>query len=167
MPAAYRPTAANGATDDYRCFLLDRKLTSDAFVTSAQIAPGATSLVHHVILYRLVAGAVAEATALDARTAGPGWTCFGGPGVGNGTTANPRGILDDAGWISAWAPGWGSDRLRDGTGISLPAGFTAGPTPLPIGIQLLGPVFSEPTLLRAARMYESATDWHTRRPKLA
>ena len=122
MPAAYRPTAANGATDDYRCFLLDPKLTSDAFVTSAQIAPGATSLVHHVILYRLGAGAVAEATALDARTAGPGWTCFGGPGVGNGTTANPRGILDDAGWIAAWAPGWGSDRLRDGTGISLPAG---------------------------------------------
>ena len=51
-------------------------------------------------------------------------------------------------------------------GISIPAGFTAGPTPLPIGIQLLGPVFSEPMLLRAAAMYESATDWHTRRPKL-
>ena len=51
-------------------------------------------------------------------------------------------------------------------GISIPAGFTAGQTPLPIGIQLLGPVFSEEKLLRAARMYESATDWHTRRPKL-
>ena len=56
------PTGANGATDDYRCFLLDPKLSSDAFVTSARIAPGATSLVHHVILYRIGAGAVAEAT---------------------------------------------------------------------------------------------------------
>ena len=91
-------------------------------MTSARIAPGATSLVHHVILYRLGAGAVAEANALDARTPGPGWTCFGGPGVGDGTTANPRGLLDDAGWIAAWAPGWGSDRLRAGTGVSLPAG---------------------------------------------
>jgi aspartyl-tRNA(Asn)/glutamyl-tRNA(Gln) amidotransferase subunit A len=49
-------------------------------------------------------------------------------------------------------------------GISLPCGFTTGTTPLPIGLQLLGPTFSEAKLLRIARMYESATDWHTRRP---
>jgi aspartyl-tRNA(Asn)/glutamyl-tRNA(Gln) amidotransferase subunit A len=49
-------------------------------------------------------------------------------------------------------------------GISIPCGFTSGPRPLPIGLQLLGPNFSEAQLLRAARMYEAATDWHTRRP---
>jgi aspartyl-tRNA(Asn)/glutamyl-tRNA(Gln) amidotransferase subunit A len=49
-------------------------------------------------------------------------------------------------------------------GISLPCGFTNGSQPLPIGLQLLGPNFSEPKLLRAARMYEQATDWHKRRP---
>ena len=49
-------------------------------------------------------------------------------------------------------------------GLSLPCGFTrAG---LPIGLQLLAPPFEEETLLRAARMYESATDWHTRRPQV-
>jgi aspartyl-tRNA(Asn)/glutamyl-tRNA(Gln) amidotransferase subunit A len=51
-------------------------------------------------------------------------------------------------------------------GISLPCGFTAGPKPLPIGLQLLGPTFGEEKLLRIARMYETATDWHKRRPAL-
>ncbi len=51
-------------------------------------------------------------------------------------------------------------------GISLPCGFTTGDKPLPIGLQLLGPTFGEEKLLRIARMYEAATDWHTRRPKL-
>jgi len=45
--------------------------------------------------------------------------------------------------------------------ISLPCGFTrAG---LPIGLQLQGPLFGETLLLQAARLYERATDWHTRR----
>jgi aspartyl-tRNA(Asn)/glutamyl-tRNA(Gln) amidotransferase subunit A len=51
-------------------------------------------------------------------------------------------------------------------GVSIPCGFTSGEKPLPIGLQLLGPHFGEEQLLRAARMYEAATDWHTRRPNL-
>ena len=49
-------------------------------------------------------------------------------------------------------------------GVSLPCGFTTGDKPLPIGLQLLGPAFGEGKLLRVARMYEAATQWHTRRP---
>lgn len=48
--------------------------------------------------------------------------------------------------------------------ISIPCGFAAGEKPLPIGLQLLGPAFSEDKLLRVARMYEAATDWHQRTP---
>ncbi len=51
--------------------------------------------------------------------------------------------------------------------ISIPCGFTAGEQPLPIGLQLIGPSFGEEKLLRAARMYESVTEWHKRRPVLA
>ena len=46
--------------------------------------------------------------------------------------------------------------------ISVPCGFTA--SGLPIGLQILGAPFEEEKLLRVARMYERATDWHTRRP---
>ena len=45
--------------------------------------------------------------------------------------------------------------------ISLPCGFSKG---LPVGLQLLAPALAEPKLLRAARMYEAATDWHERVP---
>jgi aspartyl-tRNA(Asn)/glutamyl-tRNA(Gln) amidotransferase subunit A len=51
-------------------------------------------------------------------------------------------------------------------GISLPCGLTDDPKPLPIGAQLLSPAFSEAKLLRVARMFERATDWHTRRAQL-
>ncbi len=120
-PTTYRPSGTNGSTDDYRCFLLDPGLAQDAFVTSARIVPGDASIVHHVILYRIPQASVAQATALDRGSPGAGWTCFGGPGVGGGTSGNPRGFLDDAGWIAAWAPGFGADRLRPGTGVELPA----------------------------------------------
>ena len=61
MPAAYRPSAPRGTTDDYRCFLLDPRLAEDAFVTSAQIVPGQQRVVHHVILFRVAQSQVAEA----------------------------------------------------------------------------------------------------------
>ncbi len=49
-------------------------------------------------------------------------------------------------------------------GVSVPCGFTRGG--LPIGLQILAAPFAEEKLLRVARMYERATDWHTRRPTL-
>jgi len=48
-------------------------------------------------------------------------------------------------------------------GVSIPCGFADG---LPIGLQLIGRPFDEPTVLRAAHAYEQATQWHVRRPPL-
>jgi aspartyl-tRNA(Asn)/glutamyl-tRNA(Gln) amidotransferase subunit A len=50
-------------------------------------------------------------------------------------------------------------------GISIPCGFSK--TGLPIGLQLQAPPLEEDKLLRAAHMFQTATDWHTRRPTLA
>ncbi len=50
-------------------------------------------------------------------------------------------------------------------GLSIPCGLTS--QKLPIGLQLLAAPFAEETLLRTARVFERATDWHTRRPKSA
>ncbi len=35
---------------------------------------------------------------------------------------------------------------------------------LPVGLQILGPAFDEPTVLRAAHAYQAVTDWHKRKP---
>jgi aspartyl-tRNA(Asn)/glutamyl-tRNA(Gln) amidotransferase subunit A len=47
-------------------------------------------------------------------------------------------------------------------GISMPCGFIDG---LPVGLQLIGPHFSEAKLLNAGHAYQQATDWHTHTPR--
>jgi aspartyl-tRNA(Asn)/glutamyl-tRNA(Gln) amidotransferase subunit A len=49
-------------------------------------------------------------------------------------------------------------------GISIPCGLTK--SGLPIGLQLLAAPFEEDKLLRIARVFERATDWHRKRPGL-
>jgi aspartyl-tRNA(Asn)/glutamyl-tRNA(Gln) amidotransferase subunit A len=48
-------------------------------------------------------------------------------------------------------------------GLTVPAGFING---LPVGIQFLGPQFSEELLFQVGDAYEQVTDWNQRRPKL-
>jgi aspartyl-tRNA(Asn)/glutamyl-tRNA(Gln) amidotransferase subunit A len=46
-------------------------------------------------------------------------------------------------------------------GMSVPCGFVDG---LPMGLQLIGPHFSEAKLLNAAHRFQQQTDWHVRTP---
>jgi aspartyl-tRNA(Asn)/glutamyl-tRNA(Gln) amidotransferase subunit A len=49
-------------------------------------------------------------------------------------------------------------------GVSIPCGFTSGQ--LPIGLQIIGPKWSEECILRVAHAYEQATPWHKERPPI-
>ena len=55
-----------------------------------------------------------------------------------------------------------SANLAGMPGVSVPCGFSK--DGLPIGLQILGPHFSEGALLRVAYAFEQATDFHQRRP---
>ncbi|MGT2959863.1 Asp-tRNA(Asn)/Glu-tRNA(Gln) amidotransferase subunit GatA [Streptococcus caballi] len=46
-------------------------------------------------------------------------------------------------------------------GISIPAGFAQG---LPVGLQLIGPKYSESTIYQAAAAFEATTDYHKQQP---
>jgi Asp-tRNA(Asn)/Glu-tRNA(Gln) amidotransferase A subunit family amidase len=47
--------------------------------------------------------------------------------------------------------------------LSIPCGFAGN---LPLGLQLVGPAFTENTLLALGREFQNRTDWHKRRPPL-
>ncbi|MEO7448051.1 MAG: hypothetical protein ABI336_07220, partial [Humibacillus sp.] len=117
VPAAYTPKAPSGGTDDYRCFVLDPKVTADSFVTGFDISPGQPAEVHHVILYRVPPAGAAAARQRDAATPGDGWTCFGGTGLDSVGS-----LLEDAPWVGAWAPGGHEQLLAPDIGIPLAKG---------------------------------------------
>lgn len=109
-------TPPSDRADDYRCFLVDPGLTSDQFITAFQVYPGNTRMVHHAILYSLdSAAAETEATQLDQAEAGPGYTCFGGPRVANGSSR----------FLVGWAPGTGATWYPEGTGVRMSGGRKA------------------------------------------
>ena len=125
----YTPKPPSGGTDEYRCFLVDPRLTESVFVTGSQFLPDNAELLHHAILFRVEPGEVAQARNLDENTPGDGWTCFGGPGVGSGAGSgagsgggDPVQSRGGAGWIAAWAPGGTETLLAGRIGYRLEAG---------------------------------------------
>jgi aspartyl-tRNA(Asn)/glutamyl-tRNA(Gln) amidotransferase subunit A len=62
---------------------------------------------------------------------------------------------------------WSIANMTGIPALVLPCGFTAGPPSLPLGMQFYAKPFDEAALFRVGHAYQSATDWHTRRPPLA
>lgn len=110
------PFPVNRGKDTYRCFVLPTGLTEDRFVDAIQVRPGNRSIVHHVILFLDSTG---EAEKLDAAEPGPGYNCFGGPGIDIGT-GGLTAVLDLMSTLGGWAPGSRTQRLPEGVGLFLP-----------------------------------------------
>ena len=102
---AYTPDAGE-RSDDYHCFILDAGLVQDEHIVAYEVVPGQRDQVHHVLLYATTPEGAQEA---DAFEPGPGWTCFGGPGV-EGQFAV----------LGGWVPGSFAVTNPAGTGILLP-----------------------------------------------
>jgi hypothetical protein len=108
----YRPAPPEGGTDEYRCFLIDPKLTEAAYLTGSQFLPQNAEIVHHGIFYQISAADVAQAKKVDASTEGDGWQCFGDSGLNE----------SESSYIGAWAPGHAETLIGDRTGYRLEPG---------------------------------------------
>lgn len=106
-PEAYTPPAQG---DTYRCLPLPTNLTSSQYVSAIDVHPGDRKTVHHVIAFIDKNG---DSARLDAAEAGPGYTCFGGPGF---SITDPG-----AATLGGWAPGQVAARLPEQVAFSLPA----------------------------------------------
>ncbi|MEJ7597357.1 MAG: hypothetical protein WKG01_05560 [Kofleriaceae bacterium] len=132
--------------DDYRCFVVDPGIASDAFLTGFEVRPGEPEVVHHILMYQVnTAAAEAELATLDAQSPGPGYTCFGGPAAA-------------ASLIGVWAPGIRVASYPAGTGLPLKAARKivlqihyhnhAGPRPDLTSVDLMiEPTVPEPSFL--------------------
>jgi hypothetical protein len=116
----FKPVPPAGATDEYRCFLVDPHITKTTYLMGSQFMPQNGAIVHHAILYRVGAADVATAKQVDAADPGDGWTCFGGDGVGAANATLAGASL--GGWVGAWAPGAHETLLGNNLGYELDPG---------------------------------------------
>ncbi|HUP60524.1 MAG TPA: ascorbate-dependent monooxygenase [Thermoanaerobaculia bacterium] len=101
---AYTPPEG---TDTYRCFSMPTNLTSTTYVAAVDTHPGDRETVHHVLTFIDTTG---QSQKLDEDEAGPGYTCFGGPG------------LDQVGGtLGGWAPGSRPLEMPPDVAFELPA----------------------------------------------
>ena len=115
MTMAHLPVAPNNGTDDYRCFLLDPKVTEDSIIRTIEFIPQRKNYVHHAIIFRVTDADLSEAITKDKN--GIGWPCFGGTSLGatfSSFVSSP--------WLSSWAPGRGKDVSPAGYGTPFKKG---------------------------------------------
>lgn len=104
MAAPYTVAASSGQ-DEIRCFPVDPGFAADTWIGGTNVVPGASDVVHHVIVYVDPKGeSVAKAGASTS------YPCFGGPDV------------SDPALLLAWAPGVPPTTYGDDTGLKVPAG---------------------------------------------
>lgn len=103
LPEPYTPTPHG---DTYRCFTLPTNTTATKYVSAVDTHPGDRETVHHVLTFIDTSG---ESLKLDEADPGPGYTCFGGPGV------------TISGTLGGWAPGARPLQMPKDVAFELPA----------------------------------------------
>ena len=101
------PYSLGGTADQFRCFVLDPKLTQTMYLNGSHVVPGNATTVHHVLMFAVPGGVSAITQQLDASGS---YDCFGGAGI------------TQTDLVAAWAPGGLPSEFPADVGIPLAAG---------------------------------------------
>lgn len=101
MTSASGPYTGSAETpDDYRCLIFEPGNDELEWVLATHFEADQVEVVHHGIISLVSASLREEAASLDAAEPGPGWTCYGGNGLGN-----PGSSTEEVRRAGGWAPG--------------------------------------------------------------
>ncbi len=141
MPQPY--TGSLTVPNDYRCFVLDPKITKPTWMTGFTVTPGHRTEIHHVQIFHIDGAQTTAALAISGKDGKPGWTCYGGPTlfdngggggrgrhhrttVAPGTSVRPstpiRNFATQPGLIAGWVPGMDPTTYPLHSGILLQPG---------------------------------------------
>ncbi len=110
LDAPYTPTPDQGETDDFRCFVFETDFDETRYINGARFTPGNLEIAHHMIMFAITPDQLQTLRQRDAAEEAPGYTCYGGPGVGGAQN------------IGTWVPGSQPLVFDEGIGVELPAG---------------------------------------------
>ena len=123
-------TGSKDNTNDYRCFVLDPKLTEATYLTGYTFLEDQREELHHAQVFHISAEQVASSKAVDGKDGQPGWSCYAGPQLrGKRPDKVPgRAPKRDASFsgqsnlVAGWVPGQSPSSFGDGTGILMEPG---------------------------------------------
>lgn len=106
--------------NDYRCFVMDPKLTDPKVISAYEFVPDQKEYVHHALVYRMKAASREATDQRDQNDAGTGYRCFGG--VGDSVASLVGGGRNGPELVAGWAPGQLPGVYPSGTGLHLDPG---------------------------------------------
>jgi polyisoprenoid-binding protein YceI/mono/diheme cytochrome c family protein len=109
IPAPY--TGRADEENDYRCFVLDPKITKPTFLTGYGFIADQVQELHHAQVFLFSAEQKKNALAMSGKDGKPGWSCFGTPGAEGRPATAGFSRRRDAGYsgqdnlVAGWVPG--------------------------------------------------------------
>ncbi|HEY7438890.1 MAG TPA: YceI family protein [Acidimicrobiia bacterium] len=133
MPQAYTGSLSN--PNDYRCFVLDPKITKPTYMTGYTVTPDQIQEIHHAQIFHIDASQAAAGVQRSGQDGNPGWSCYAGPSLpsrgGHRATATvpgarrhfrSQGFTGQPGLIAGWVPGQDPVTYPEHSGILLEPG---------------------------------------------
>ncbi len=126
IPAPY--TGQDDEENDYRCFVLDPKITQPTFLTGYGFVADQVEELHHAQVFLISADQKRHAGKMSGKDGKPGWQCFGGVTVPGKQPTEGFSDRRDAGFagqndlIAGWVPGQNPAKYPENAGVLMEPG---------------------------------------------